>query len=105
MRDRLDLSEFFKNEAGKESIDRLLLLLSFPFATGLTLKIGTVEALGVYLTAYGAVAINNKWAGRNAVANNSEEVLVGDSDSDSAGDSQPLESKSKPAGRSKKRAF
>lgn len=105
MRDRLDLSEFFKNEAGKESIDRLLLLLSFPFATGLTLKIGTTEALGIYLAAYGALAVNNKWAGRNAVANNSEEVLVGNSDSDIVGDSQPLAAKSKPVGRGKKRAF
>jgi len=78
MRNSLDLSEFFKNESGKESIDRLLLFLSFPFATGLTIKIGTVEALGVYLTAYGAVAINNKWAGRNA---NTSEVLETDSDS------------------------
>jgi hypothetical protein len=105
MRNSLDLSEFFKNEAGKESIDRLLLFLSFPFATGLTIKIGTVEALGVYLTAYGAVAINNKWAGRNAVANDSEEPLVGNPDSDSAVDDKPLARKSKPARRGKTRAF
>lgn len=91
MRNSLDLSEFFKNEAGKESIDRLLLFLSFPFATGLTIKIGTVEALGVYLTAYGAVAINNKWAGRNA--NNTS--MAEDTDSSADTDNAPDNSVSK----------
>jgi len=105
MKNSIDWSEFVKNEAGKEAADRLLLLLSFIPATIITAKICTVEALGVYLGSYGLVMANAKWAGRNAVANNSEEVLVGDSDSDTAGDSQPLAAKSKPVGRGKKRAF
>ena len=105
MQNKIDWSEFLKNEQGKESADRLLLLLSFIPATIITAKICTVEALGVYLGSYGLVMANAKWAGRNAVANNSEEVLVGDSGSDIAGDSQPLATKSKPVGRGKKRAF
>lgn len=98
----IDWSEFLKNEAGKESIDRLLLVLSFLPATIIVAKICTTEALGVYLAAYGALAVNNKWAGRNAVANNSQEVLVGDPNTDSVVDDRPLASKSKPAGRGKK---
>lgn len=70
-RNSIDWSEFLKNGRGKESSDRLLLLMSFPFATALALKICTTEALGVYLAAYGALAANNKWVDRkNGVANN-----------------------------------
>ena len=74
----VDWSEFLKNASGKESADRLLLLLSFPPATWLALSIGTTESLGVYLAAYGALAANNKWVDRNA---NSGEVLETSSDS------------------------
>lgn len=73
---KVDWSEFLKNRDGKESADRLLLLLSFPFATALALKIGTTEALGVYLAAYGALAVNNKWADRHA---NTAKILEADS--------------------------
>ncbi len=67
----VDWSEFLKNGRGKESADRLLLLISFPFATALALKICTTEALGVYLAAYGALAANNKWVDRkNGVVDN-----------------------------------
>ena len=79
---KVDWSEFLKNESGKESADRLMLVLSYPIASYLALKIGTVEALGVYLAAYGALAANNKWANRNAVANDTEQ-LESDSNSDS----------------------
>ncbi len=105
MKNKIDWSEFLKNESGKESADRLMLVLSFPVASYLALKIGTVEALGVYLAAYGALAANNKWAGRNAVSNDSEEVLVGDSSSADSVASEPLESKSKPTGKRRKRPF
>ena len=71
-------SEFLRNGNGKESADRLLLLLSFPPATWLALYIGTVESLGVYLAAYGALAANNKWVDRNA---NTPEILETSSDS------------------------
>lgn len=80
----VDWSEFLKNESGKESADRLMLVLSYPIASYLALKIGTTEALGVYLAAYGALAANNKWAGRNAVVNDSQQL---ESDSDSYSDS------------------
>ena len=76
MRNNIDWSEFVKNEAGKESADRLLLLLSFIPATIITAKICTVEALGVYLGSYGLVMANAKWAGRNA---NNSTVLEADS--------------------------
>ena len=77
---KIDWSEFLKNEVGKESVDRLLLLASFPVASYLALKIGTTEALGVYLAAYGALAANNKWAGRNV---NSSSILETTSNSTS----------------------
>ena len=70
----VDWSEFLKNANGKESADRLLFVLSFIPATAITAYICTVEALGVYLTAYGAVVINNKWADKNATNANSEMV-------------------------------
>jgi hypothetical protein len=98
----IDWSEFLKNESGKESSDRLLLLLSFPFATVLAIKIGTTEALGVYLAAYGALAANNKWANRHVVSNDSKEILVGDSSGANNVASEPLASESKPARRGKK---
>ena len=86
MRNSIDWSEFVKNESGKESVDRLLLLASFPFATALAIKIGTTEALGVYLAAYGALAANNKWANRHATPT-TENTL--ETDSHSAGSDKP----------------
>lgn len=83
MRNSIDWSEFLKNRDGKESADRLLLLLSFPFATVLAIKIGTTEALGVYLAAYGALAANNKWVDRNAT---NPKILETNSDSASSAD-------------------
>lgn len=74
MRHSIDWSEFLKNGRGKESADRLLLLLSFLPATIIAAKICTVEALGVYLAAYGALAANNKWVDRNAVVDDSQMV-------------------------------
>jgi hypothetical protein len=82
MRNSIDWSEFLKNEAGKESADRLLLLASFPFATSLSLYIGTTEALGVYLASYGILAGNNKWASRNANTHMDSKQLAATSDSD-----------------------
>lgn len=79
----IDWSEFLKNRDGKESSDRLLLLVSFPFATYLAIKIGTTEALGVYLAAYGALAANNKWADKNA---SSSKILETDNGDDGSAD-------------------
>lgn len=101
----VDWSEFLKNESGKESMDRLLLLFSFLPATIIAAKICTVEALGVYLAAYGALAANNKWANRHVIPNDSQEVLVDDSSGDDAPTGKPLASKGKQAGRGGKRAF
>lgn len=81
---KIDWSEFLKNESGKESADRLMLVLSYPIASYLALKIGTVEALGVYLAAYGALAANNKWAAKNA---STSTILETPSDSVSTDDS------------------
>jgi hypothetical protein len=78
----IDWSEFLKNRDGKESADRLLLLISFLPATIIAAKICTVEALGVYLAAYGALAANNKWADKNASSSVDVEKLEADSDSD-----------------------
>ena len=75
----VDWSEFLKNEVGKESVDRLLLLASFPVASYIALSIGTTEALGVYLAAYGALAANNKWANRHANTNQILETPVDNS--------------------------
>lgn len=86
----VDWSEFLKNEVGKESMDRLLLLFSFLPATIITAKICSVEALGVYLGSYGLVMANAKWAGRNAT---NSTILETDSDStpsdDATSDSVP----------------
>lgn len=82
MSNSIDWSEFFKNEHGKESADRLLLLASFPFATFMTLWIGNTEALVIYLGAYGILAGNNKWAMRNANSTLGVEKLAAGSDSD-----------------------
>lgn len=81
---RIDWSEFLKNESGKESADRLMLVLSYPIASYLALKIGTVEALGVYLAAYGALAANNKWAAKNASTYSHTSILETPSDSSGA---------------------
>jgi len=83
MKNSIDWSEFVKNEQGKESADRLLLLLSFIPATIITAKICTVEALGVYLGSYGLVMANAKWAGRNA---NSTQILETPDDSADSSD-------------------
>lgn len=107
MRNSVDWTEFLKNRDGKESADRLLLLLSFPFATALALKIGSTEALGVYLAAYGALAANNKWVDRNASV--VSEKLEDNSNSDTGGvDSaaSPVVEKRRPqTASSKKRSF
>lgn len=72
-KNELDWREFFRNGNGKESADRLLLILSFLPATIIAASICTAESLGVYLTAYGALAANNKWVDRkNALADNTE---------------------------------
>ena len=98
MRNNIDWSEFLKNEAGKESADRLLLLLCFIPATVITAKICTVEALCVYLGSFGLVAANAKWAGRNA---DSPQILEADSDSaGSDGDTDNSISKGKSRVRS-----
>lgn len=100
---RVDWSEFLKNERGKESMDRLLLLLSFLPATIITAKICTVEALGVYLGSYGLVMANAKWAGRNASIHSQEletgELRTGGTHSD--GDA--VEDKQLDSGRGKAR--
>ena len=83
MQNKIDWSEFLKNEQGKESADRLLLLFSFIPATIITAKICTVEALGVYLGSYGLVMANAKWAGRNA---NSPQILETPDDSADSSD-------------------
>lgn len=88
---KIDWSEFLKNEQGKESADRLLLLLSFIPATIITAKICTVEALGVYLGSYGLVMANAKWAGRNV--NNTS--MAEDTDSSADTDNAPNNSVSK----------
>lgn len=99
---KVDWSEFLKNESGKESADRLMLVLSYPIASYLALKIGTVEALGVYLAAYGALAANNKWAGRNAVVDDTQ-ILETPSDSVSLNDGvDARESDSQPQVRARK---
>jgi len=108
----VDWAEFVKNRDGKESADRLLLILSFPFATALALKIGSTESLGVYLAAYGALAANNKWADKNASIPVDSQQLETTNVQPCSGitsggdmDSEPLARKSKPAGRGKRRAF
>lgn len=94
----VDWSEFFKNRDGKESADRLLLLLSFPFATWLAIRIGTTEALGVYLAAYGALAANNKWADKHATSSKILETDSNSADSDDATDSGVSKRKSRVRG-------
>lgn len=105
----VDWSEFLKNRDGKESADRLLLLLSFPFATALALKIGSTEALGVYLAAYGVLAANNKWVDRNANTHvdHKELAATGDSDtvSDTAITSHVVEKRSTKSAGPKRRPF
>ncbi len=101
----IDWSEFLKNRDGKESADRLLLLLSFPFATALALYIGTVEALGIYLAAYGALAANNKWVDRNANSSVGKDSADSDTVSDSSVTGTVVEKRRTKASSGKKRPF
>jgi len=103
MRNSIDWSEFLKNRDGKESSDRLLLLASFPFATGPTLGMGTTEALVVYSAAYGVLAANNKWLDRNANIPVGNQELEANTDSDtSAGSGTARVPPSQPSVRKRK---
>lgn len=53
--------EFLEGENQRLSVMRLLMLLSFFPASAVLLYIKTTEALGVYLTAYVANSIGNKF--------------------------------------------
>jgi hypothetical protein len=65
-----DMWEFFENEKGELSMQRLLQFLAFMPATWLVLLIGTETALGVYLGAFVLNTAVNKaadvWGNRNA---------------------------------------
>lgn len=60
---------------------RLMLFLAWFPSTILAIKIGTTEALGVYLAAFTGISINNKWAERGTNASITDDSMdSGDSD-------------------------
>lgn len=69
MKQSRDMWEFFENEKGGLSMQRLLQFLAFLPATWLVLLIGTEAALGIYLGAFVLNTLGNKFFDNMGVRN------------------------------------
>jgi hypothetical protein len=101
----LRLSNFFKDVRGNESMTSLLLFCSFWPSTYVMVTQASENIFYAYMAAFTGLAANRQWATRNAVENDSQEVLVDDTGGADTVASEPLARKVKPTGRGKKRSF